>query len=467
MSTEETDVVVIGAGPGGYVAAIRAAQRGLETTIVERGEPGGVCLNHGCIPSKALIDVARAADGVGRMTDRGVHAQPTVAFDELSEWQDSVVDRLTGGVEQLLGANGVTYREGTARFRDEHTVEIDPPSLTADSTTLSFEHAVIATGSRPIELPGFSFDDEPVLSSRDVLDLSERPDRLVVVGAGYIGMELSTAFAELGTDVTVLEALDDPLPAYGDELVEPVAERARELGISFSFAEAAQEWYEDITGAPVVVTETEEGDQQEYEADAVLVAVGRRPVADTVDPDAAGVTVDDDGFVVTGKNGETSQEHIYAVGDVAGEPMLAHEASHAALHAVEDIAGGDPGPVGPVPSVVFTEPEIATVGVAPDAAERDVTVGRMAFRGNGRALTAGEEEGFVQVVADADDGTLVGAQIVGPEASELIGELTLAVRNELTAADVAHTVHAHPTLGEALMEAAANVDGEAIHTVNR
>ncbi|MFD1525150.1 FAD-dependent oxidoreductase, partial [Halolamina salina] len=185
MSTERTDVVVIGAGPGGYVAAIRAAQRGLETTIVERGEPGGVCLNHGCIPSKALIDVARAAGGVGRMADRGVHAEPTVAFDELSEWQDSVVDRLTGGVEKLLDANGVTYREGTAHFQDDHTVEIDPPSLTVDSTTLSFEHAVIATGSRPIELPGFSFDDEPVLSSRDVLDLSERPDRLLVVGAGY------------------------------------------------------------------------------------------------------------------------------------------------------------------------------------------------------------------------------------------------------------------------------------------
>jgi dihydrolipoamide dehydrogenase len=464
----EAEVLVVGAGPGGYVAAIRSAQRGLDTALVEKEAPGGVCLNHGCIPSKALVDVAGRAHEVSDLP--GVTAEVSVDVGELAAWKDGVVDRLTGGVEQLCAANGVSYAEGTARFTDETTVEVDPPDLRADAFAVEFEHAVVATGSRPVEIPGFSFDDDPILDSRAALALSDRPDRLVVVGAGYIGMELSTAFAKLGTEVTVLEALDAPLPSYEDALVEPVRERAAALGIEFRFGERAAEWYQDIAGDAVVATETEGGDREEYPADRVLVAVGREPVSDGLALPAAGVETGEDGAVRTDDLGRTDNDRVYAVGDAACEPMLAHEASHEGLRAVAAVADEEPPAESAVPAVVFTDPEIATVGMAPEAAEsagHEVAVGRMPFAGNGRALTAGDDDGFVRVVADADDGTLLGAQLVGPHVSELVGELSVAVTAGLAAREVAHTVHAHPTLSEAVMEAAANAEGEAIHTTDR
>jgi len=486
MSTETApsaaDLVVIGAGPGGYVAAIRAAQCGLETVLVERGEPGGVCLNHGCIPSKALIEAARHAGSDDQVAELGVERTSELAFDDFAAWQDSVVSRLTGGVQSLCRSNGVTLVEGTGSFVDDQTVEVQPDDLTADAQTIAFDHAIVATGSRPLEIPGFDYAEDHVLSSRDVLDLEGRPDRLVVVGAGYIGMELSTAFARLGTDVQVLEALDAPLPGYDEETVDIVRERTEELGVSFSFGEAAAEWYEDITGDVTVVTETEDGEasetpqadgeRSEYVGEHVLVAVGRVPVTDTVDLDAAGVETDDRGFVETDEYERTDAEHIYAIGDVAGDPMLAHAASHEGMRAAEHAAGRDPGGDAdqPIPAVVFTDPEIASVGMTEEEAveaDYDVTVGQVPFRSNGRALTTGEASGFCRVVVDADSGTVLGGQLVGPHVSELVGELTLAVTAGLDAETVAHTVHAHPTLSECLMEAAAQTQGEAIHAPNR
>ncbi|MXR20181.1 dihydrolipoyl dehydrogenase [Halobacterium bonnevillei] len=467
----ETDLLVVGSGPGGYVAAIRGAQCGLDTVLVERGELGGVCLNHGCIPSKALIEVARHASGDDATTAMGLTGRTDVDYGEFTDWQDGVVNRLTSGVASLCRSNGVTIVEGTASFVDDHSVSIDPPGATADPETVAFEHAIVATGSRPLSIPGFDFDDDPVLSSRDVLDLPEPPDRLVVVGAGYIGMELSTAFAKLGTDVQVVEALDGPLPGYPDDIVGVVQDRCEDLGVNFSFGEAASEWYQDITGDVTVVAETDDGERHEYAAEYVLVAVGREPVTDVVDLDATSVETDEGGFVATDEYGRTDAEHVYAIGDVAGEPMLAHAASHEGMRAAEHAAGREvEGGEHPIPAVVFTDPEIASVGLSAadaESADRDVVVGKVPFRSNGRALTTGDAAGFARVVVDSDDGTVLGGELVGPHVSEVLGELTLAVTAGLDVGTLAGTVHAHPTLSECLMEAAAQTRGEAIHAPNR
>jgi len=465
-----TDVLVIGGGPGGYVAAIRAAQHDLDVTLVEKDAYGGTCLNYGCIPSKAFITATDVAHDAGNGGVMGVVADPDIDMAAMAEWKDGVVDQLTGGVEQLCKANGVNLVEGTAAFEDEHTARIAHGGSGQGMETIEFEHAIVATGSRPIQVPGFEFETDPVWSSRDALATDSVPDELVVVGAGYIGMELSTTFAKAGADVTVVEMLDDALPSYGSDLTGVVQERAAALGIDFGFGEAAAEW-ESTEDGIVVTTETEDGAESTYAADKVLVAVGREPVTDTLELEATGLEPTDGGFLETDGQARTDVDHIYAVGDVAGEPMLAHTASQEGVVAAEVIAG-EPAALDyqAVPSVVFTDPEIATVGMTEvEAADAgfDPVVGQMPFRANGRSLTTGNDDGFVRLVADGDDEFVLGAQIVGPDASELVAEVTLAIELGATLEDVARTIHTHPTLSEAVMEAAENARGRAIHTLNR
>jgi len=468
--TTGTEVLVIGAGPGGYVAAIRAAQRDLDVTLVERDAYGGVCLNRGCIPSKAYITATGLAAEAGHAEEMGVYADPAVDLATMHGWKEEVVDRLTGGVEKLCKANGVNLLSGTAKFVDRETVRVEHEGEGQGAETVAFEHCIVATGSRPIELPGFDFADEPICDSAAALDLETVPDRLVVIGAGYIGMELSTVFAELGSDVTVVEMLDDVLPGYEDDVARVVRKRAESKGVEFHFGEGATGWRNAADGGIVVTTETEDGEASTYGADRVLVAVGREPITDTLDAAAAGLETDDDGFFAVDKRCATDVDGIYAVGDVAGEPMLAHTASAEGIVAAEAIAG-DPAAFDTraVPAAVFTDPEIATVGLTEAEAEAegfDPVVGEMPFNASGRALTVGETDGFVRVVASAD-GFLLGAQIVGPEASELIAEPTLAIEMGATLEDVAATIHTHPTLSEAVMEAVENALGQAIHTLNR
>ena len=465
-----TDVLVIGAGPGGYVAAIRAGQLDLDVTLVEKDAFGGVCLNYGCIPSKAYITATDVAHEAGNAEEMGVHADPAVDLSGMREWKDGVVDRLTGGVEKLCKANGVNLMEGTATFADENKVRVGHDGEGQGSESIEFEHAILATGSRPVQVPGFEFGDEHVWSSRDALAAETLPERLVVVGAGYIGMELSTVFAKLGVDVTVVEMLDDVLPGYEDDVARVVKKRAQELGIEFNFGEAAAGYAE--TGDGITVT-TEDANEEEhsYDADKVLVAVGRTPVTDTLDLEAAGVETDDRGFVETDDRARSNVENIFAIGDVAGEPMLAHKASKEGQVAAEVIAG-EPAALDyqAVPAAVFTDPEIGTVGMTEAEAEEagfSPVVGKFPFQASGRALTTGHSDGFVRIVAEEEAGFVLGAQIVGPEASELIAELALAVEMGATLEDVASTVHTHPTLAEAVMEAAEHAMGHAIHTLNR
>ena len=463
----ETEVLVIGAGPGGYVAAIRAAQAGLDVTLVEKEAYGGSCLNVGCIPSKALITAAELVHDASQAEHMGISAELDVDFAEMIAWKDSVVDQLTGGVEKLCRGNGVTLVDGTAAFASEQSVRVHRNG--SKQGTIAFENAIIATGSRPVELPGFAFDGEHVLSSTHALELDSLPDRLLVVGAGYIGMELSTVFAKLGVDVTVVEMLEQVLPGYERDVARVIRRRAEELGVDFRFGEGADSWTRTADGARLV-TEGADGDQFEYDADRIVVAVGREPVTETLDLSAAGIDTDDQGFVPTDDRTETATEGIFAIGDVAGEPMLAHKAS-AEGEVAADVVAGESATLSAraVPAAVFTDPEIATVGMteaeAADAGLEPV-VGRMPMRASGRALTLGCTEGFVRVVANGATGTVVGAQLVCPDASELIAELALAVEMEATLSEVAGTIHTHPTLTEAVSEAVAAACGEAVHTRN-
>lgn len=467
-SDSSAELLVIGSGPGGYVAAIRAGQLGIDTMLVEKDAYGGTCLNHGCIPSKALISASDIAYRAGESAELGIDAEISVDLARMVAWKAGIVDRLTTGVERLSKANGVTLKEGAATFLDGQTAEISGPEGTE---TVSFDHAIVATGSHPIEIPGFDFADEPVLNSRQALSLDSRPDSLVVVGGGYIGMELAGVFAKLGTDVTVVEMLDSILPAYEDEeLVRPVAKRANNLGIEFHFGEAAQSWEHTGNGI-TVTTENEAGEPSTYEADKVLVAVGRQPVADTIGIEHVDVTTDDRGFIESDAQGRTNSSSIFAVGDVAGEPMLAHAASAEGLVAAETIAGNDASIEDHViPAAVFTDPEIGMVGVSPTEAEQldaETITGKFPFYASGRALTTGRSDGFVRIIAEQNTGIVIGGQVVGSEASELVAELGLAIENELTVEEIGHTVHAHPTLSEGVMEAADNALDRAIHTLNR
>jgi dihydrolipoamide dehydrogenase len=468
--TTGTDVLVIGGGPGGYVAAIRAAQLGKDTTLVEADAYGGTCLNHGCIPSKALISAADVAHRASEAEHMGIHADPAVDMSGMVAWKKKVVDQLTGGVEKLCKGNGVNLVQGWAEFASEDTVRVAHQGEGQGSESLQFEDAIIATGSKPIEVPGFEFDGEHILSSKDALALDSVPESLVVVGGGYIGMELSTVFAKLGADVTVVEMLDDVLPGYEDDVARIVRTRAEDLGIDFHFGQRAKDWEQSGDGL-TVRTEDEDGDVSEFGAEQCLVAVGRQPVTDTVDLDAVGLEPDDGGFIATDEYCETDVDGIYAVGDVAGEPMLAHTAMQEG-HVAAEVIAGEPAALDSqaTPAAVFTDPEIGTVGMTEaeaDEAGFDPVVGEMPLRANGRALTLGEDEGFVRVVADGEGEFVLGAQVVAPEASELIAELGLAIEMGAQLEDVAATVHTHPTLSEAVMEAAANARGEAVHTLNR
>jgi dihydrolipoamide dehydrogenase len=464
-----TELVVVGAGPGGYSAAIRATQRGLDATLVERDAYGGTCLNHGCIPSKAFLSTTQLAEEARSASARGVEADVSTDLERMAAWKERVVRQLSGGVEALCRSNGVSLVEGAAEFVDATELRVRD-AAGAETDRIAFDTAVVATGSRPATRPGFGFEAERVLSSRDALALTETPERLAVVGAGYVGMELATVFSRLGSEVTVIEAADTALPGYGDDATEVVVGKAKRAGIDFRFGETARAWNETADGI-AVETETAGGETATYGAEYVLLAVGREPVTEGLGLGNAGVETDEEGFVRTDAAGRTSAGNVYAVGDAAGEPLLAHAATMEGLAAAEAAAGGPVDAGGGadgwvVPRVTFTDPEIAAVGVDAAAAERagfDPVTGECPLRANGRALTHGAREGFVRLVAAAD-GRLLGAQLVAPEASELVAELALAIENGLSLADVAGTVHPHPTLSEAVREAAADALGRSVHT---
>lgn len=457
--SEGADLVVIGAGPGGYLAAIRGAQLGMDVTLVEKEDIGGICLNHGCIPSKALINAAGTVDDIRTADEMGIEAgNVTVDPTALQEWKDGVVDRLTGGVEQLEEQYGVDIVQGTAAFRGPKKVHI---SSDDKGTTLEFQHCIIATGSTPVELPDAPFDGETVISSREALQLEEIPREFIVIGGGYIGMELGMVYQKLGSQVTVIEAGDRILQGNDREAAQLVRERGEELGMEFVTGAQA----DDVTVDDGSATVNAGGET--YEADKVLVAVGRSPNTDGLALDQAGVAISEDGFIEIDERCRTSANHVYAIGDVADQPMLAHKAYKEGMVAAEAAAGkASVKDYQAVPACVYTDPEIAQTGLTEDEAQEagyDVTTGRFSFAANGRAMTMNETDGFVKLVATEDDSVLLGATICGPHASELISELTLAIEMGALVEDIALTIHPHPTLTEAVHEAAEDLLGHPIH----
>lgn len=460
----ETDTIVIGAGPGGYVAAIRAAQLGQKVTIVEKGNLGGVCLNVGCIPSKALLNVSHRFEQAQHGADLGITAENvSLDFDKVQSFKGSVVSKLTGGVESLLKGNKVEIVRGEAYFVDEHSLRVmDDKS----AQTYNFKNAIVATGSRPIQIPNFEFGGR-ILDSTGALNLQEVPKKLVVVGGGYIGSELGTAYANFGTEVTILEGAKEILGGFEKQMVAPVKKEMKAKGMIIETEALAKSAEETDNG--VKVTYEVKGEEKTIEADYVLVTVGRRPNTDELGLEEVGVKLTDRGLVEVDKQSRTSVDSIYAIGDIVPGLPLAHKASYEAKVAAEAIAGqnSEVDYIG-MPAVCFTEPELAQVGYTEAQAKEeglDIKASKFPYQANGRALSLNDTNGFVKLVTLKEDHTLIGAQVVGTNASDVIAELGLAIEAGMNAEDIALTVHAHPTLGEMSMEAAEKALGLPIHTM--
>ena len=466
MATKTYDAVVIGAGVGGYPAAIRLAQLGKKVALVEKENLGGVCLNWGCIPSKALIAAANLVEDMRAAAARGIVADPKVDVARLRQFKDDVVKKLVGGVGFLEKGNGVEVLKGAAAFLAPNAIEVKGKDGTDRVEAGAF---IVATGGRPIEIPGFAFDGKDVWSAREAVELSEVPKRLVVIGGGVIGLELGTVYAKLGSKVTVVEALPTILTGVDPEAVRLVQKglRGREVQIHVA---AKAKGLARKGGALAVAVEVE-GKEQEIACDKVLVAVGFRASPEGLGLDKAGVRLSPRGFVEVNDRFQTSAPGIYAVGDVVGPPFLAHKATKEGEIAAEVVAGlKSARDWVAMPTAMFTDPEVATAGLSEEEARQqgyDPLIGKFAFAALGRAMAIAHTEGFVKVVADKATKLLLGVTIVGPEASDLIAEAALALEMGAYLEDVALTIHAHPTLPEALMEACKVALGEAIHMLNR
>ncbi|MBJ6123854.1 dihydrolipoyl dehydrogenase [Microvirga splendida] len=457
-------LLVIGAGPGGYVCAIRAGQLGVDTVIVEERKPGGTCLNVGCIPSKALIHAAEEYDRIVHLASGanplGIRTtQPEIDLPQTIAWKDTIVGRLNSGVSGLLKKSKVKMVQGRARFRDGKTVEVETET---GRQIIRAENVVIATGSAPVELPGLPFGG-PVISSTEALSLTSVPERLVVVGGGYIGLELGTAFAKMGAKVTVVEAQTRILPQYDADLTRPVSKRLQALGIEVMTRAKAKGLGK---GGSALLVETESGSEVSLPADRILVTVGRRPVTQGWGREE--LVLDMDGpFIRIDERCRTSMRGLYAIGDVTGEPMLAHRAMAQGEMVAEIVAGHQRvWDKRAIPAVCFTDPEIVAVGMTPDDAQRigsEVRIGQFPFAANGRAMTKLGEEGFVRVVARADNHLVLGIQAVGQGVSELSAAFGLAVEMGARLEDIAGTIHAHPTQGEAFQESALKSLGRELH----
>ncbi len=464
MVSKQAQAVVIGAGPGGYVAAIRLGQLGVKTIVVERAHLGGVCLNYGCIPSKALIHAAEVFHEISHVQEMGITVEG-VSLDmaKLRDWNAGIVGKLTGGIGALLKANGVEVVMGEARIAEAGKVVVDTGN--GAPTEITTDNIVVATGARPIEIPGFAFDGGRVLSSKHVFQLDEVPDRVLVIGGGYIGLELGTALRKLGAEVTVVEMMDRVLATMEKDLTKVVERRLKKLGVQVRTGAKALGYAVSKKGLEAKI-ETGDGEET-ITVDRIVSAVGMRPNTEGLGLAEAGVAIDARGFITVDAQRQTNVKGIYAIGDAAGGVLLAHKASKEGVVVAEAIAGKPAAyDVVAMPWVVFTDPEIAGVGLSEKEAKDagyNVGVGKFQYSGSGRALTMGAAEGFVKMVTDADTDIVLGIQMVGAHASEMLGEAALAIEMCATAEDVALTVHAHPTLTEMVMESAEAVHGLAIH----
>ncbi|GIX03885.1 MAG: dihydrolipoyl dehydrogenase [Planctomycetaceae bacterium] len=462
--SDRYDVIVLGAGPGGYPAAFAAADHGLKVALVDEGkQPGGVCLNRGCIPSKALLHVARLIYETREAREWGLQfAAPEIDLQRLREFKNGVINKLAQGVRELCRLRGVQYFHARGKFIAPHRLQLTAQEV---NQTLEFQHAIIATGSTPFIPPMFQLNDERVMDSTGALELKEIPQRLLVVGGGYIGLEMGTVYASLGSEVTVVELTDGLLPGADRDLVRPLQKRLEREFAAIHLKTKVEALQSDTEGIVAQLT-SEQGTHSERFT-RVLVSIGRRPNSRGIGLEEIGIALDEKGFVRVDGQRRTSLPHIYAIGDVAGEPMLAHKATREAKVAVEAILG-EPAYFDncAIPAVVFTDPEIAWCGLQEadaKASGRNVKVVRFPWSASGRATTLARNEGLTKLILDPESHRVLGMGCVGVGAGELIAEGVIAVENALTDRDLAESIHAHPTLSESLMEAAEMGFGQATH----
>jgi dihydrolipoamide dehydrogenase len=464
------DAIVLGGGPGGYPCAIRLGQLGQKVCCVEEEEVGGVCLNWGCIPSKALISTAHLYVKAGKAGAQGLSfGKPELDAMKLQSWKDGIVKKLTSGVRQLLRANGAELVEGRGVLVDAKTVEVTAKD--GSRRRLSAAKAiVIATGSSTIQIPGFEFDGKQVIGAREAVSLNGVPGRLCVIGGGVIGLELGMVYQSFGSELTIVELTSALLPGIDPECVRVVERTLGKRGAKILKSTKA-EGVRRVSDGSLVVDVVQEEKRQSIACDVVLVAVGMKPRSRGIGLEQLGVAIDERGFVETNDTCATNVPGVYAIGDVSGLPMLAHKATKEGEVCAEVIAGKAAGKDWvTIPGIVFTDPEIASAGLTEEAAQRqglELRVGKFPFAALGRAMSIGETDGFVKIVSERASGRVLGIHIVGPNASDLISEAALALEMTATTQDLAMTVHPHPTLGEALMEAAAHALGHAIHVHNR
>lgn len=463
---KKKELIIIGAGPGGYGAAFRAADLGIKVTLIDpEANPGGVCLYRGCIPSKALLQLVKLKQEAAKAADWGMKFQePEIDVKKIAEWKDEVVKKLTDGLGVLSKARNVEYIRGKAKFKSPKEVEVTGEE--GDTYTLQFEKAIIATGSRPISLPDMEFDGKQIISSSQALELKDIPDNLLIVGGGYIGLELGSVYAAFGSKVSIAEMTPGFLPGADRDLVKIFEKENQDL-----FEEV---WFEtEVTKASkkngkVKVTLKTNNEEKEKEFDKILIAIGREPNTGSLGIENAVVETDDKGFIKVDAKRQTSTSNIYAIGDMTGEPMLAHNATHEGRVAAEVLAGkkGAAYDARSVPGIVYTNPEIAWCGLTETEAKakgRDIRVLKFPWSGSGRAVSMGAENGLTKLIVHPETGILLGGGVAGKNAGVLIPEISLAIEMGASAEDIALSIHPHPTLSETIMEAAELFSSSPTH----
>ncbi len=464
---DKFQIVVIGGGPGGYVCAIRLAQLGFKTACIEsRNTLGGTCLNVGCIPSKSLLNLSEEFHKVKNLSSKGIEiGEVKLNLSKMMKSKDKAVTVLTKGVEFLFKKNKVTYIRGTGSFKSTNEILIKDDKN--KETTIQTEKTIIATGSLPTTLSGIEFDEKIIVSSTGALNLNQVPKKMIVVGGGYIGLEMGSVWSRLGTEVHVVEFLDHITPGMDGEISVEFMKILKKQGINFHMQHKVEGVKKNKSGA-IVSTTDKDGNQKDFECDVVLISVGRKPNTNGLNLEKIGVQLDEKKRIRINKNFQTSQDNIFAIGDVIEGPMLAHKAEDEGIAVAENIAGQS-GHVNynTIPGVIYTKPEVASIGNTEEQLKKkqiNYKVGKFSFMANSRAKAIDDAEGFVKILADEKTDKVLGAHLIGPHAGELIAEIGIAMEFGASSEDIARTCHAHPTFSEAVKEAALSVDKRAIHS---